>query len=297
MKSKLILLTGATGYLGSRLLQELLKSDFRVQAITRTQSRMPKALQIRSHDLLAPLIWNFHAQKPANEMHLAGPIHSIIHCAADYGHGASYEQVHKANFDFATQIFTWGEKLGMKNFVNAGTSLPPEVNAYAETKSRFVDFLRKQTSTQTIHLVLENFFGPEDSPKKFVTWLIRELLSERVRIPLTAGEQIRNFIPIDDVVSAFISALKLPYQVGFQQWHVRSLESMSIRTLTELVCDLCEKNRQVLGFGDLAYRSHEPLFVRNDIPQFPIEIWQGRTKISEALKATIADEKLRRKNL
>ncbi len=48
-----------------------------------------------------------------------------------------------------------------------------------------------------------HMYGPGDSPNKFIPWLIAQLKNNVPKIDLTAGEQTRDFIYIDDVCTAF----------------------------------------------------------------------------------------------
>jgi nucleoside-diphosphate-sugar epimerase len=51
-------------------------------------------------------------------------------------------------------------------------------------------------------------YGPYDSKDKFLPWLMHQIIQTENNIPLTSGEQERDFIYIDDVVSAYLSVLE-----------------------------------------------------------------------------------------
>ncbi len=282
MQQKLVVVTGATGYLGSRIFKRLLQNNYEVQAIVRPESNLALFKN-------KPLIWNPHLS-PSDR-----PVYAMIHCATEYGRDeVGKKRVFETNFEFACQVFEWGKRSGMKTFINAGTSLAPEVSPYALSKAEFQKHLAGDKSQNTIHLALEHFFGPGDSTKKFVTWLIHELLSDRKRIPLTAGAQMRDFIYIDDVVEAFEQALLLDSVGQYREWHVRAPKEISLRHLAEFICELCGKKLETLGFGDLAYRENEPMSVLSKLPPFTQTGWKARVNMQDGLKTTVSEEVERR---
>jgi nucleoside-diphosphate-sugar epimerase len=87
------------------------------------------------------------------------------------------------------------------------------------------------------NVVLEHFYGPGDDTSKFVTWVIRELLTNVDHIDLTLGEQKRDFIYIDDVVSAFIAIIENEsrFKKGFHQFEVGTNNLIEIRQFVNTV--------------------------------------------------------------
>jgi dTDP-D-glucose 4,6-dehydratase len=54
---------------------------------------------------------------------------------------------------------------------------------------------------------LEHMYEPKDDETKFVPWLISQLQQGVERVPLAEGKQLRDFIYIDDVVTAYMKLL------------------------------------------------------------------------------------------
>ena len=88
---------------------------------------------------------------------------------------------------------------------------------------------------------LEQMYGAGDDSAKFAMYLIRQCLKNISEIPLTAGEQQRDFIYIDDVVAAYMLLLKkqAALKTGFVEVGVGSGCAVAIRTFAELVYKLC----------------------------------------------------------
>jgi len=79
---------------------------------------------------------------------------------------------------------------------------------YAISKSAATDFCRLVTTRShltTSVLRLSPVYGPDDSPVRFVPVAIRAAISGSP-FTITVGSQLRNFIYIDDVIEAFLSA-------------------------------------------------------------------------------------------
>ena len=73
--------------------------------------------------------------------------------------------------------------------------------AFHDSAQRFCS----SSSTLFTTLYLHHVFGPNESTSKFNGWLVSQLLQNR-EIPLTHGQQYRDFIYIDDAIS-YISAI------------------------------------------------------------------------------------------
>src|SRR5207302_3860168 len=104
-----------------------------------------------------------------------------------------------------------------------------------------------------LHLAMENFYGPGDDASKLVESLSRQMLAGAARIALTKGEQRRDFLFIDDAVSACLTCLDRAAEIPAHQIvPVGSGESISIRELAEMLRRLAGA-KTVLDFGALAY--------------------------------------------
>jgi nucleoside-diphosphate-sugar epimerase len=105
---------------------------------------------------------------------------------------------------------------------------------------------------------LEHFYGPGDEASKFTTHVINSCLRNVPELKLTLGEQKRDFIYIDDVVSAYLIILEKLGQFPdlFNEFHVGSGAAVSIRDFVEKVHHITGSKTQ-LAFGSLPYRKGE----------------------------------------
>ena len=249
-----ILLTGATGFLGSHLLKALINKGYEVVVLKRSTSNMWRLKgfenTFKSYDIdQVPL------QKAFEEQY----IDTIIHTACVYGRkGESIQQILETNLMLGIELLNTG------TFFNTGTLLYKYLNYYALSKKQFEEWLQLASDKiQVVNLKLEHMFGEQDGNDKFTSWILNELQQEKNIIPLTAGTQKRDFIYIDDVVSAYLTCLEqAPQLKAFNDIEVGTGVLTPVKTFVILVKEVLEKLKgkpikTQLNFGALPYREGE----------------------------------------
>ena len=287
-----LLLTGGTGYLGSRLARMLVDDGHDLVLLKRSTSdcsrlsELPSAVRMFDADRMAlPAIFD-----------QAGPVSAVIHTATCYGRNQETSPaVCEANTLFPLRLLDAAVHAGVTRFINTDSGLPPQVSPYALSKHQFAEwgrFYAQEGRISFINLKLEHFFGPDDDASKFTTHLIRGCMDNRAEIPLTAGEQLRDFIHIDDVVAAYrclISRLDC-LEAGYADFGVGSGEPVKIREFAELVRDLTASATH-LAFGVIPYRRHEVMKTCADISGLVAQGWRPCMTLAEGLADTIAEER------
>jgi nucleoside-diphosphate-sugar epimerase len=194
-----ILITGATGFLGQHLVRDLSQCKHEITALLRAGSR---CANLKSSGNVA--IAHYTTLSAVRGIVSAIDPDIVIHAACSYGRsGEEFCEVITSNYLFGYEVASGAAQSGAL-FINMDTPLPPTVSAYALTKRQFRDALKLRfpQDFRLIQVVLHTMYGPGDDPTKFTTHVVRELLCEAPSICMTPGEQIRDFIYVDDVVSA-----------------------------------------------------------------------------------------------
>lgn len=288
-----ILLTGATGFLGSHLLKALVNKGYEVVVLKRSTSNMWRLKgfenTFKSYDIdQVPL------QKAFEEQY----IDTIIHTACVYGRkGESIQQILKTNLMFGIELLSTAIDFSTKHFLNTSTLLGKQINAYALSKKQFEEWLKLASNKiQVVNLKLELMFGEQDGNDKFTSWILNELQQEKNIIPLTAGTQKRDFIYIDDVVSAYLTCLEqAPQLKDFNDIEVGTGVLTPVKTFVILVKEVLEKLKgkpikTQLNFGALPYREGEIMEPQVDNSRLCSLGWQPKRSLEENIERFVKHE-------
>ena len=134
---------------------------------------------------------------------------------------------------------------------------------------------------------LEHFYGPEAPETNFITAMIKHLKQNEPTIDLTAGEQLRDFIYINDVVAAYQTVLKkLPLLDAYSEFQVSTKQLISIKGLLQTLKELTGSTSK-LNFGAIPYRENELMHSETDNSALVKLGWQPKFSIKQGLQKTI----------
>jgi CDP-paratose synthetase len=287
-----ILITGANGYLGSKLIEWLLRRNVSVVALVRSTSNLQRLLPFVGHANFS--IYKFSSVATLGELFQRFNIKTIIHLATSYGRkGETEADVYKANVEFPLSLLEIACQYPNIWWINTHTSLSEEVNHYARTKHEFLGILNNySTRVLVTNLILEYFYGFGDDEWKFIPMLFRHFRAGTKEVPLTSGEQTRFFYHIDDVVEAFGLTLgnskRVTHNGKLVSLHVCTQvlsEQISIRQLAE-TCRTVAGAEAItdLSFGILKNRPQEyDLSNTFKYPSITCLGWQPKTSLNDGL--------------
>lgn len=287
----MIVLTGGTGFLGSRLVRALLARGEEVVVLKRTSSSLRHLDGVDDGFRYIDLDADAAA---VERLFATGGVDTVLHCATDYGLRArSLRDVIDANILLPLRLLSLAQSCGVRRFVNTDTILDKRISHYSLSKSQFAQWLELASgSLLCVNFALEHFYGPGDDETKFTTHVIRTLLRGEPALPLTPGEQIRYFVHVDDVVEAFLAVLAAPSTgQGYVRFEVGSPDPVSIRSFVELAKRLAGNTTTELRFGALPYREGEVMRPQIDLRPLEELGWRPRVPLEEGLRRTIVEER------
>ncbi|WP_045213320.1 NAD-dependent epimerase/dehydratase family protein [Desulfonatronovibrio magnus] len=245
---KTILLTGATGFLGSHLLEALLNNNYQVVILKRSFSdawRINHLIDnVKSYDLdKDPLEHAFKDQ----------PIDVVIHLATLYrkfDKGKEVSEMIASNVTFPVEIIECGIRHGLKGFINTGTffeydcSVLPvredapfkPFNLYAKTKLAFENILVTYSSSiSTMTLRLFSLYGEKDNAK-LIPMLIQKALKKET-MELSDGLQKLDFVYSADIIDAYLKALNVihAFKPKHQVFNIGSGSPVSVREVVSIL--------------------------------------------------------------
>ena len=266
-----ILLTGATGFLGSHLLRALLDEGYEMLLLKRSSSdcaRIRERLkECKVFDVdCEPLEDIFDKECPQ----------VVIHCAVEYGkNDKRAEKMLMGNLVFPFQLLEAAISGRCPYFINTDSfftkqlperfrqSLDLYAPEYTLTKHQFQEWgqLRAiEKKINFINLQLEHMYGEDDNPDKFLSFVMRSMREGVSHLDLTDGIQIRDFIHVDDVVQAYLVVLsKLHELTGYQSFEVGSGISCPLRKfLQQMKSEM--RAETVLNFGAVPRTEKEIMY-------------------------------------
>jgi CDP-paratose synthetase len=285
-----ILVTGSTGYLGTRLVPLIhgLSSEcailLRPSSIIRSDFFVLRDLSVlkpSSNNEMSILIGAFDPDV-------------VIHAACNSGlNGDSDFEINETNIDLGMNIIkSLNLQDSLKTFINIDTALPSEVSHYAKSKHQF-SFLCKEFAEKSlgkfkfVNLITQIIYGGDSVRAGFISHVVSECIKDSGDLKLTAGYQKRDFIHINDVVNAIkIIILNIKNNNLESQYDLGSGVSRSIRDVVTLIHSL-SMSKVNLVFGALPYRSSEPMDLVADISRLKSLGWTPTVKFEEAIQEII----------
>jgi len=250
MSKPTILLTGANGFLGSHLMEALIQQDYSVVILKRSTSNLWRiehlAGQYKSYDVDTQFLTDVFELESADV---------VIHLATLYrkfDNGSEVSEMLDVNVRFPTEVLEAGVRNGIKGFINTGTFFeydcriqPLNENApikpfnfYAKTKLAFEEMLK--TYSDEIMVCTFRLFSPygEKDNQKLLPMIIQKALKGEA-IELSEGLQKIDLIYVDDVVSAYVKAVKRilssPNKPEYEVFNLGSGVALSIRDVVSIV--------------------------------------------------------------
>lgn len=287
MNNKTFLITGGTGYLGSHLVRRLIIEGSKVIVLKRSFSNTS-----RLNDLGKDIHYVDIDTSQLEDLFKNTSIDVIFHCATNYGKSNTKPtQLIEANLLLPLNLLQLAAQYHVKKFINTDTILDTRVNFYALSKGHFSEWL-KTFSSQLIccNIALEHFYGPQDDITKFVSFIVREFISNAESINLTPGEQKRDFIHIADVVEAIVSITNATdkYNNGFYRFEVGTGVNVSIREIVELIQNICQNHNTKVNYGAMPYRNNETMESKVNLAPLLATGWSPSIDIKSGLINTVA---------
>lgn len=242
-----ILLLGATGFLGSQVLAELLEMD---------ETDMIFALSRRKVNEKNSQVVYF-TEEEQSVILKNNKIDWLINCVGVYQREEHYRII-EGNLNCPLVIMDYAIQCGVKNFINMNTSLPENLNLYSFSKrelGRFGRFYSEQYEINFYNLLLEMFYGPEEPKERFISSMLAKM-KMGLDMELTEGNQRRDIIRVEDVCQA-VRVIMNSSLIGYYDIPVGTGEGHSIRETIEFLHAEQESSSRLL-FGAVPLRRNEP---------------------------------------
>jgi nucleoside-diphosphate-sugar epimerase len=302
------LVTGANGFIGRRLVERLLRDDANVVVLVRPGRRLPEAWRSRV-DVVACADWS----EPGLRRAIADRSFDVMFHLAAYGINPAdrdIDQLLHLNVAVPATLVRLCQARGAR-LVMAGTFseyLPPALptpldeqaplettRVYGASKAAGGLMARAVATTLGVDLRILRFFhvyGPGEAEHRLLPSLLSGL-SQRRRVALSAGTQIRDFVHVDDVVDALVAAaahLRSQHGPSAEIWNVCTGTGHTVREFAIMVADAMGAPHRLLGFGDRPLRPDDVAWLVGDCRRIGSELgWRPRYDLDAGVRDVVAN--------
>ncbi len=254
-----IAITGASGYIGFKLLSRFLEDGNKLLAITRSSN--PKILSLTKKYSANLEICELDVDDLFFCIHKFTP-DAIISTSCCYESDPKFlTKTVTSNYIFPAQLLKSALQLEKKiRFISIGTSLPENLNLYSLTKKQFAElgaFFSKTGKIQFINILSESFYGADEPANRFIKASILSLLANK-DLNVTEGTQHRDYVSIEDVINILVFLTNTDSMTdSYYDIPLGSGTAPSIRDILEFLKQECHSEASI-HFGAIASRPHEP---------------------------------------
>jgi CDP-paratose synthetase len=268
---KKILITGATGFVGRHLLRQFADTLNGVEILTVNRS-------VEKAQTLFPYSQCRHVSIDDCQSIVDFNPDIVIHLATlstSRNDAEIIKPMLEANLEFGLRLLSiLSACRRMKLFVNVGSFAEyrhgdARQNAaylYTATKSafrHFVDYYSSLNNFKYITAVPYTIYGEGDTAKKIMDY-IRESLDSPTPVRMTRGEQILDFIHVDDVARFFVKTVENFHTIektlaSGSEFFLGTGTGVSIRNLAKMI-EIAENKTCNIEWGGLPYRPLDVMY-------------------------------------
>lgn len=296
-----IFITGASGFIGSFFLRNLLKeNDNEVLILLRNAKSA-----WRIHDVLSEVrvlegeLGNLTSIE--SELAAFSP-DAIVHLAWDGVSGGQRNNVSQwRNIGSSMELIEMAHRVGAKTWLGLGSqaeygpcqdvinelTTPEPTTLYGASKLStqiLGQRLCQEYGIRFAWLRLFSSYGPQDNPNWLIPYLIKTL-TQRQRPKLTLAEQFWDYIYVEDVASAIRAVLDSKETRGV--FNLGSGQAYQLKGIIERIRDSIDPELP-LGFGEIDYRPDQVMHLQADISKLRLATgWLPRVEIDHGIKETI----------
>jgi UDP-glucose 4-epimerase len=294
-----VLVTGASGFVGSAVVSELLRAGHSVGVVLRATSntRRLDALLDRLTVIRGDLAGLAAIEAPIR----AFAPQAVLHLAWEGVKGADRNALLQGdNIATSIALYRLAARTKCQVFVGLGSQAEygpaaGKLDESAPTRPTTVYGAAKLAT----YLVLERMaaadgqafawlrlfssYGCDDDPSWLIPYMVNALLRGE-RPSVTAAEQLWDYIHVEDAARAVVAVMNSRATGVF---NLGSGRAVPLRKIMETVRDLVDLSLSI-GFGEQPYRPDQVMHLEADIGELRARTgWQPRVSLEEGLKQVV----------
>ena len=297
------LITGATGFIGANIARELVRRGHNVSVIVRS-----KELNWRLVDISQNIhIYECDIQDPRIQETVSKIKPDYIFHLAAYGALPSEDDVSKmvdVNIKGTANLLSAVKNNPFKLFINTSSCVEygikdrpmkesdvlEPINNYGVIKSAVTLYCQKEAIRNKLPIINLRLFPPfgyfENKDRLIPSVILSAIENDPIKV--STPKSVRDFIFIEDVVDAYLHAIKMPFSKG-EIFNIGTGQQYAIEDIIDICLKLSDSSSRILwGTVEKQSRFIEPKTWKADMSRTKKLLkWEAKNSIESGLKKTI----------
>lgn len=290
-----IIITGATGFIGSNLVEHLMGFNYEINIIARDSSDISSLDKFKQNILvhryngkIKSMIDIFDEVMPDIVIHLASKF-TAEHYSEDV------DDLIESNISLGIHLLEGMHSSGCKKIITTGTNWQNyessdynPTNLYSATKEAFENIARHYINSYDISMIslrIYDSYGASDKRAKVMNLFQKYADSEEI-IEMSPGNQLLGMVYITDIVAAYSIAMERLNSLdrkSFEVFYLTPIQFYSLKDIARCYEKISCKKLNI-NWGARKYRKREVMkpYVGDRLPN-----WKPQIDLEDGIKLTI----------
>ena len=290
-----VLVTGATGFVGTHLMPKVLNFEYKVVVRKLSEYHQPEKQIVYDKKNMVRFSSEIEEFNPEIVIHLASYLTSLDDLE-------NIEKIVDSNILFTSYLLKALENTSLKLFINTGTFAEFYLNHEVENPAYFyaaskiavkpiIKYFQNLLEFKLIHVIPYTIYGGKSKSKKVIDYLL-DSTKHDAPVDMTDGNQILDFIHIEDVVNFYLTCLKNHNLIkDHENYYLGTGIGTSIKELATLI----ENETRLKANINWGKREYRPLDIMEAVA--PVSknsthlAWKPEISIQQGIRMLLKSEK------